>query len=127
MRTVFPLLLTAALTLLACGPSQNAKDGGSAAPDAAFDLDAGEEQDAGVVPDAGAADAGPTIPDTDGGSYAPPPFDGGRGCQVFPPMTCTDNYTCRCLDGTMKEYGCLGPPTCADACCAYGGAPDAGT
>jgi hypothetical protein len=117
-------LLLPAMLVLACGASQKPADAGVGA-DAALALDAGETLDAGSpVIDAGEADSGLRGPEADG-SYAPPPFDGG-GCQEFPPRTCTDNYMCRCLDGTMKEYGCVGPPTCMDACCAFGGAPDAG-
>ena len=40
--------------------------------------------------------------------------DGGIHCQWI--------ADCPCQDGTTQTAGCVGPPTCADACSDHGGA-----
>jgi hypothetical protein len=51
-------------------------------------------------------------------------------CQSqWPERGCLAESICGCADGTSQEYGCVGPPSCGDACCGHGGpepTPDAG-
>jgi hypothetical protein len=48
-----------------------------------------------------------------------PPGDGGV-CQTWPPLSCDAIFLCHCGDGMTEEAGCVGPPTCGDACCGHG-------
>ena len=43
------------------------------------------------------------------------PDQGGRCGSATPEAICT------CSDGTEQEFGCIGPPTCSDACCGHDG------
>ncbi len=57
----------------------------------------------------------------DGGEEDAGTGDAGQ-CQTYSPLPCGAVEACHCNDGSTQLAGCAGPPTCADACCAYGGA-----
>jgi len=69
--------------------------------------------------DACCADDGVAGPD--GGAS-----DGGLCRTDWPPRACLAEALCECDDGTTQEFGCIGPPTCGDACCGHGGPGDGG-
>ncbi len=61
-------------------------------------------------------------PATTGGSSTGTSGGTGGQCQTsWPPRDCLAIAVCECADGTDQDFGCLGPPTCGDACCSHGG------
>jgi len=96
--------------------------------DAIFDChcEDGMTEEAGCAgpPTCTAACCGHEGPIVDGGAS-----DGGE-CQTnWPERGCLAESICGCSDGTSQEFGCVGPPSCDDACCGHGGPgapPDGG-
>ena len=82
-----------------------------------------------------ATGTGGSAPTATGGNAATPggvaPTTGGNAtgggvtggqCQTsWPPRDCLAIAICECADGTEQDFGCVGPPTCGDACCGHGG------
>ena len=113
MKTFLGLTIAAALTACSGGPGGTSAAGGSS----------------GTPPTTGTGTGGNAVTTgggvtTTGGAVATTGGEGTTGgqCQTsWPPRGCFAIATCECADGTEQNFGCIGPPTCGDACCAHGG------
>jgi hypothetical protein len=47
--------------------------------------------------------------------------DGGACQTQWPLRGCDAESQCACGDGTTQQFGCIGPPSCGDACCGHAG------
>ena len=106
--------LTMAAAVLACSTSPG---GGSTTAGATTGGGTSTSTGGNAVTTGGAPTTTGGLASTTGGGAST-----GGECQTsWPPRACLAIAVCECADGTDQDFGCVGPPTCGDACCGHGG------